>query len=321
MSTAVASTEGCTTSPADMEKNYEAAMQAKVQSLHTEHGDSHIQKLLQEEIAKVKKMETDLAKLKKKVSAESTVVEDVQAKIRKTNAALKSSEATCHTLQATMKQYKTLTEKLKTETDTQRETLRQRVADSIASLEKGNAEKKKIVEELEAENEQLQKDVSERKVNFEQAYESFKSTISNHDDAFRQMIIECQETASTLEDLEEKRLAVRQERTMLQSNKDSLEQQLALYDTQFSHLVGSTVKRADIEALMKKQKEQEDEKIATLNEEKKKTVQLRIQFDKEAQELRGKLASLRREVQQLERKKIASEKKLRTAQQNVKTTK
>ena len=279
----------------------------KVQALAEEQGEAFIQSLIQKEIAKTKKLESDLAAVKKKLGAQERVVDDVRTEVRKTNALEEKAKSMCHALQDTAKKRELLTEKIRAEMESYRQGVRERVGQNVQNILDECEKKRGRVEAAEAEVAELEATVTAKGKAFEQSFAQFKDGLKDRTSHYQALIASYQEAAKEVQLLEVRLAFVRRERNSVEMTRSGLQQQLEVYEKQFEE---------DVEALAQRQYEQALLRLTELEKDKAALHQQRLQMDKEVTDLRARLAALKREMQQLEKTRAAAEKRCRQAQQN-----
>ncbi|KPA86778.1 hypothetical protein ABB37_00845 [Leptomonas pyrrhocoris] len=291
-------------------------MEAKVQALAKEQGEAAIQNLIQHEIAKTRKLESDLAAVKKKLGAQERVVDDLRAEMRKASAQEEKAKYMCHALQDTAKKREQLTEKISAEMESYRQGVRERVEQNVESILSECAAKRERVEAAEAEVAELEKMVTEKKEVFENSFAEFQDGLKDRTSQYQELIAAYQKAANEVQLLEARLSLMRRERNSVEMNRAGLQQQLEVYDRQFEGFAKSVMTPADVEALAQRQLEQTQLRLGELEKEKVNLHQQRLDMDGELTELRAKHAGLKREVKQLEKTRAAAEKRCRQAQQN-----
>ncbi|KAL7701888.1 Myosin-like coiled-coil protein [Lotmaria passim] len=288
----------------------------KVQALAEEQGEAFIQSLIQKEIAKTKKLESDLAAVKKKLGAQERVVDDVRTEVRKTNALEEKAKSMCHALQDTAKKREQLTEKIRAEMESYRQGVRERVGQNVQNILDECEKKRERVEAAEAEVAELEATVTAKGKAFEQSFAQFKDGLKDRTSHYQALIASYQEAAKEVQLLEVRLAFVRRERNSVEMTRSGLQQQLEVYEKQFEGFAKSAMKPEDVEALAQRQYEQAQLRLTELEKDKAALHQQRLQMDKEVTDLRARLAALKRETQQLEKTRAAAEKRCRQAQQN-----
>ncbi|KPI85060.1 hypothetical protein ABL78_5898 [Leptomonas seymouri] len=322
---AVATEEGTATTPLDTftadelhmaEAALRTVLEEKVQALAKAQGEAFIQSLIQKEIAKTKKLESDLVAVKKKLGAQERVVDDLRVEVRKANAQEEKAKYMCHVLQDTARKREQLTEKIREEMESYRQGVRERVEQNVQSMLSECEKKREIVGATEAEVAELEKTVAEKKEAFEQSFAQFQDGLKDRTSQYQDLIVSFQESTKEVQLLEARLSLVRRERNSVEMSRSGLQQQLEVYDKQFEGFAKSAMKPEDVEALAERQNEQAQLRLCELEKEKASLHQQRLRMDKELTELRAKLAALKREMLQLEKTRMAAEKRCRQAQQN-----
>ncbi|KAG5499499.1 hypothetical protein JIQ42_04972 [Leishmania sp. Namibia] len=293
-----------------------AVLMEKVQALAAEHGEAFIQSLLQKEISRTKKMEAELAKMKKKLGVQERVVDDVRMDVRKIKAQEEKSKYICQSLQEAAKKREQLTEKMQPEMETYRSDVRERVNQNVQNIWAECEVRRERVEAIEAEVKELETTLAHKKEAFEQSFAEFQAGLKGRTTQYQELIISYEEAAKEVELLEAQLMLVRRERNSVEMARVSLQEQLEVYEKQFEGFAKSVMKPGDVEALAQRQRDEAQMRITDLEADKANVHQQRLQMDKELTELRAKHASLKREMQQLEKAKAAAEKKCRQAQQS-----
>lgn len=293
-----------------------ALLERKVQALAKEHGEAFIQTLIQKEIAKTKKLESEVATTKKKLGLQERVVDDLRAEVRKANGQEEKAKYMCHTLQETAKKREQLTEKVSAEMEAYRQGVRERVGQNVQNILDECEKKRERVEAAEAEMTELEKAVADKKAAFEQSFAQFQDGLQDRTSHYQGLIAAYQEALKEVQMLEARLSLVRRERNSVEMARSGLQQQLDVYDKQFEGFAKSAMKPEDVEALAQRQNEQAQLRLTELEKDKTRLHQQRLQADKDLTDLRAKLAALKRDMQQLEKTRTAAEKRCRQAQQN-----
>ncbi|KAK7201181.1 hypothetical protein NESM_000179500 [Novymonas esmeraldas] len=293
----------------------QAALMDKVRAIAAEHGEAFIQNLLQREIARTKKMEAQLTTVKKRLGAQERVLHDTQAEVRAVKVHEEKSKFICHNLQDVTKKREQLTEKMEAEMAAYRNDTQARVSQNVQNLVAECEKRRERVEAAEAEAAELEKELEEKKADFESSFADLQDGLTGRTAQYQELIGAYQEATREVEVLEARLMLLRRERNSVEMARAALQQQLELYEKQVDSFAKAVMKPADIEVFAQQQRDQSQARIAALETEKAAVHQQRLQMDKELVELRAKLAALRREVPQLEKAKVAAEKRCRQAQQ------
>ncbi|KAG5476363.1 hypothetical protein LSCM1_04065 [Leishmania martiniquensis] len=298
------------------EATLRAVLVEKVQALAAEHGEAFIQNLLQREIARTKKIEAELASMKKKLGVQERVVDDARTDLRKVKAQGEKAKHICQSLQEAARKREQLTEKMQPEMEAYRSDVRERVNQNVQNIWAECEKRREHVETVEAEVKELEAALAHKKETFEQSFAEFQAGLTGRTAQYQQLIVAYQEAAKEVELLEARLMLVRRERNAVDMTRASLQQQLEVYEKQFEGFANSVMKVEDVEALAQRQRDKAQMRITELEADKASVHQQRLQMDKELTDLRAKHASLKREMQQLEKTKAAAEKKCRQAQQS-----
>lgn len=294
---------------------YEAHLRTEVAALQAEHGEAHLQRLLQQDIAACKKRESELALALGRVKTASEEMRRLQEAIRKTSHAREKTATMCDAIEGTSAKREALTASMAAEMAANRAGYKARIQDRLADIRAGVAEREEKVVVVEAENAELEKALEEHKTKFEAFYNKFQGSLQDRTSTFEELLGGCQQTAQELETVQSRLMLARRERNATEAKTATLEKQLQTYESQFETFASATVKPEDVAALAAKQQEQAHKRIADLEAQKAEANQLRLQFDKETTEMRAKLAALKRELLAAEKAKAAAEKKCRLAQE------
>ncbi|EKF38718.1 hypothetical protein MOQ_001071 [Trypanosoma cruzi marinkellei] len=292
----------------------EAEIRAFVTALLAEKGESHVQNVLQAEIQKVKKKESELAAIKKKVTATNKEVDELQLDIMMANEAKTKAERLCKVLQAATKRRAMLTEEAKKEMEEHRIGVQQKVENSVQDIRAKCDERKEAVMALMEENNRLREEVGEKKKQFDEAYEAHQADWKAREGYLGELMRSFQEVTMEVELLEGRLAFTRRERQITEEGMVLLRRQLDTYNTQLRDFSeGYSVENAEkVTAL---QREQLEARIAQLEEEKKEANELRLKFDKELAGWRTALAAAKRELQKAEKARMAAEKQCRVQQE------
>nr|CCM16349.1 hypothetical protein, conserved [Leishmania guyanensis] len=298
------------------EEALRAVLMEKVQALAAEHGDAFIQSLVQKEIFRTKQMEKELANVKKRLGVQERVVDDVRMDMHKVKAQEEKSKYLCHSLQETAKKREQLTEKMQPEMETYRSGVRERVNQNVQDIWAECEKRREVVEKVEAEVKELEVTLAHKKESFEQSFAEFQEGLKGRMAHYQELVVAYQEATKEMERIETRLVLVRRERNSVEMMRANLQQQLEVYEKQFEGFAESVMKPDEVKALAQRQHDQAKMRIAELEAEKANVHQQRLEMDKETTDLRAKHASLKREIQQLEKAKAAAEKKCRQAQQS-----
>ncbi|RNE96874.1 uncharacterized protein Tco025E_09620 [Trypanosoma conorhini] len=292
----------------------EAEARAFVRELLANKGEAHVQSVLQAEIQKVKKKESELATLKKKVAATNKEVDELQSGIRRLIETRAEAERLCKVLQAAMKRRALLTEEAKKDMEEHRISVKQKVEQSVHDIRVKCDERKQKVAEVMAENERLREEVGHKKKQFDEAYESYQSSWKARESYLEELMRTFQQVTREVEALEGQVALTRRERQATEEGVVVLQRQVDTYSTQLRDFSeGYSVE--DAEAAAAQQREQAEARIARLEAEKKEANELRLKFDKELAGWRTALATAKRELQKAEKARMAAEKQCRVTQE------
>lgn len=297
------------------ENVYEAHVRAEVATVLAQEGEALIRKLLQEEIAAVKKKESDIASVRKKVALCSREVDDCQDALRKVTALRAKGESICAALQTAMQKRESLTARMTAEMEEHRSSVKSRVEANVADIRAKCEARQAEVNLIQSENAELEAKLRDKKEMFEAAFAQFQLDLQHRTSSFHQLLSSCQASAKDLEDVQSKLALVRRERNVITSNTNILTEQLRVYESQFEAFEKTTMTPEHVLQLSRQQKTQADARISQLEKEKFDNNQLRLKADKEVVELRSRLAALKKAVQQAEKTKTVAERKCRQAQE------
>ncbi|ESL10413.1 hypothetical protein TRSC58_01855 [Trypanosoma rangeli SC58] len=134
--TSVQPVEGAVDALRQMQEKQKTETEARafVRALLADKGGSYVQSVLQAEIQKVKKKESELAIIKKKVTATNKEVDELQGDIRRAIEAKVETERMCKFLQTAMKQRARLTEEAKKEMGEHRGSVKQKVEQNVHDI-------------------------------------------------------------------------------------------------------------------------------------------------------------------------------------------
>lgn len=296
-------------------QSYRDHIYQQVRALLDEHGGGYIQKKLQEEIAKVKKRESDVASMRKRVSAVSQRIAVLNDRRRKLEAAKSKAELLCQTLQSSLKKRQELTSKLSENMEQHRQDVKTRVEAAVATTRGEMEQRREALSTLGRENEKLAAELEEKKQSFEEVCSAFESGLRDRAAYFQNLMKDCSAVAREVETLEGKIFLTRREHMSVEQTRRSLEAQLATHKEYFDTVLQSSMKPEDVQRLLQIQRENMGQRILRLESDKREAAELRAKFDSETCELRGKLAALRKEMPALEKTKAAAERLCRKAQQ------
>ncbi|KAF5222308.1 hypothetical protein C3747_140g65 [Trypanosoma cruzi] len=292
----------------------ETEARAFVSSLLAEKGESHVQNVLQAEIQKVKKKESELAAIKKKVTATNKEVDELQLDIWRANETKTEAERLCKVLQAATKRRAMLTEEARKEMEEHRIGVQQKVENSVKDIRVNCDERKETVMALMEENNRLREEVEMKKKQFDEAYEAYQAGWKARESYLDELMRGFQQVTREVELLEGRLALTRRERQMTEEGMVLLRRQLDTYNTQLRDFSESyTVE--DAEKMAAQQREQVEARIAQLEEEKREANELRLKFDKELAGWRTALAAAKRELQKAEKARMAAEKQCRVQQE------
>ncbi|SCU71933.1 uncharacterized protein TEOVI_000351500 [Trypanosoma equiperdum] len=295
-------------------KQLETQARAVVTALLAEKGEVYVQGLLQAEIQRVKKKESEAAAIKKKISAATKLAGELKGDIRRETEAKAEEEHMCKNLQAEMKRRSTLTEEATRRMESRRLTLKKDVETSVRDVREKYDDRKRQAMELVEENKRLTDEVAKMRKEFDEARATYADTCKERETYVESLIRSYREVTREVETLEAKIALVRRERQASEQRKASLEKQLESYNSQFGSLSeGQSVE--DAERMAKEQREEAEARIAQLESEKKEASEIRLRLDKETATWRAALAAHKRELPRLEKAKLAAEKRCRQAQE------
>ncbi|KAG5501816.1 hypothetical protein JKF63_04085 [Porcisia hertigi] len=306
-------------SPEELQMAEEAlrvVLMGKVQALAAERGEAFIQSLTQKEINRTKKMEAELATLKKRLVVQDHTLNELRLGVRKVKVQEEKCKQLCHGLQETAKKREQLMGEMQSEMETYRTSIRDRVTQNVQSILAECEKRREHVETTEAEVAELEATLAHQKEAFEQSFADFQVGLKGRTEQYQELIDSYQESAKEVELLEARLMLVRREHNSVEMTRASLQQQLEVYEKQFQGFADSVMKPEDVEALARRQSEQAQLRIAQMEADKANVHQQRLKMDKELTDLRAKHASLKRNLQQLEKVKAAAAEKCRQAQQS-----
>ncbi|KAG8341186.1 hypothetical protein ERJ75_000869400 [Trypanosoma vivax] len=287
---------------------------AAVAAILSAKGEAAVQKLLQEEIRRVKKVESDVAAAKKRVVAAGRGVDEAQLKVRRELESKAEAERICAVLQNALRRREANTSEAVKEMEARRLAVREKVEQNISDVRAKCDEKQKQTAEMEEENVRLRAVVDEKKREFDEAYATYQDDWAEREQHVEALMRSSREVEREIELLEKKLSYVRQERKLTEATKLNLQHHLEAYEAHFEQYKHSqTIEEA--EKTFAQQREEVEKRLAQLENEKKEAQELRLKFDKETIGLRGALATAKRELQKIERDRHLAEKRCRLAQE------
>ncbi|KEG07629.1 hypothetical protein DQ04_09231010 [Trypanosoma grayi] len=295
-------------------QKFESEAREMVKALLAEKGEAHVQNMLQSEIQKVKKKESELASVKKKVTVTTKEVDELQMDIRQAVETKAEAERMCKVLQSAMKRRAELTEEAKKKMEEHRLSVQSKVEMNVSDIRAKYDERKQQVQQIMEENSRLREEVAQQKKEFDEAYTSYQESWKERESYVGELMRSYQQVTKEMELLDARLALVRRERQVAEEGKKLLQRQLEMYSTQLSGFSDNHT-MVEAEKVAAQQREEGEARIAQLEISKKEANELRLRFDKEAAEWRAACAAARRELQKTEKAKLAAEKQCRMAQE------
>lgn len=299
------------------EAGYRQFMLKKIMALQAEHGEAHIQKLLQAEIQAVKKKTAEVLAVDKQLRQQRRNTDKVRAQLLSVQDLQKKAEAVSQTLQYTIKKRSELTKRMVEEMKENREQAIQQTREKVQSFKDSTTERKKLLEESQRENEELKRESEELQESFKKEYEKFQEDLRVMFTPTSELK-ELQEEADKVNALQDVLRKKEAQHSSCVTGAKMLEQQLVWYAEQFSEFEAVIVDPESVKVIIEKQRVAGEERINEAKKEAEVVKAKRAELEAEIKELRVKFAALNKKLVQVESSKKAAEKKCRQAQEKAK---
>ncbi|CCD12383.1 unnamed protein product [Trypanosoma congolense IL3000] len=292
----------------------EVDARAAVLELLSTKGNTFVQGLLQAEIQRVKKLESNVASIKKKITAISKAVDELNASILREAVNKEKKEKKCLFFREEIERRGATAVRAAKAMEAYRNSIMEKYTKKFDEIRAESDEHKQHAVELMEENRRLTEEVAQRKKEFDESSSSYESDCARRQEYVESIIRSYRQAANDVETLEARLTTARQERQALEERKASLEEKVMRCSEAVPNLEGlNFVETSEQEA--KKNYEETETRISQLEEEKRDITYTRIALDKETVSWRAALASHKRELHRLEKSKFAAENKCRQAQQ------
>jgi chromosome segregation ATPase len=291
-----------------------ARFQQEALTVFERGADAAVQEELQVEIAKTKKLESELATIKKKVDAAKRQ-QDVKAleyaKLLQQKEAL---HQTCKHLIADRERLEKFNAENADADDARREEVRlkfEKDVDSIlAKVEEQAAQKATAI----TENAALTKEFDDLKATFDAMMNTKMSEWKERDEQTRAVVSTLQERMMRHDKLQQLAQAHEAEAENLARGIVAYNDQATMYGERMGDFDSALVKSAEVIELTARREAEFQAEIKRMEDMKQQDATVKRQMEDEAAAARSRIRELRKQLQQLERTKMQAEKKCRAAQ-------
>mmetsp|Transcript_35507 Transcript_35507/g.109495 ORF Transcript_35507/g.109495 Transcript_35507/m.109495 type:complete len:394 (-) Transcript_35507:176-1357(-) len=292
----------------------QAKYQQEAEAVFRQGGDAAVQEALRAEIAKTKKLESDVAQMKKKVDAAKRQQDAKSIELTKLAQQKEIIHAACKKLIAERERLEAVLAEGAAEDEKRREEVKAKfdkdVEGIIAKVDEQAAQK---VETLK-ENAELTKKFDELKANFDGMMDGKMSEWKNRDEETRAVVATLQERMvvhDKLAQIVEQREA---EAENLKRGTEAYTEQAAIYEARMSDFEGALGKSAEVVELTAKREQEYHAEIKRFEEAKAADVVARKAAEEEVRKVKARVRDLRKQLTQIEKTKATAEKRCRAAQ-------
>eukprot|EP00796_Vickermania_ingenoplastis_P009188 gene9188-6465_t len=296
---------------------YRAHTLKKLIALQEELGDGAIQKMLQAEIASVKKRTAEVLALDKQLRQHRRETDSVRSELRRYQDLKQKADTVCQTLQISIKRRDELTRSMKDEMQENREKAIEQTREKVQAFKESSEARRKAVEQAQQENDELRRQCDELQESFKREYDKFQEELQNMFTPSEELKA-LQSKAQEVDELQELLKKKEQENSACVTGAAMMEQQIQWYEKQFEEFEAISVDPEAVKVIMEKQRASGEQRVNDARKEAESIKKKRVEVEAELQDLRVQFAALQKKLVQAESNKKTAEKNCRQAQLRLK---
>lgn len=287
---------------------------SEAEAVFTDGGDASVQKMLQDEIAKTKRLESEVAQLKKKVDAAKRQQDAKALELSKLTQHKELMHQACRALIAERERLEQLNTEVSERDLQRRDEVRSKfdrdVEGIIAKVDDQARQKLETV----AENTKLSAEFDELKASFDRMMSDKMSQWKERDAETSAVVADLQATIAENDRLQQLAQSREAEAGNLLRGTTTYLEQAAMYRDRMGEFEAALEKSAEVVELTSKREADYRNEITALEDGKTKDVATRKEVEQETMKIRGRIREMRKQITQLEKSKAQAEKRCRNAQ-------
>ncbi len=291
-----------------------AEQKALVSKVLAEKGESGISEMLRAEIAKTKKIESDIAAAKKKAEQALRENDALSAELSKLYQQKAAVEAQVTQLLSETQHLSKELGNRKAHDAAQREQIKSKIKGELANLRAKLEAEDVEYQKTMAENLVLREEFAVAKGQFDETFAKYESDWKLRETQMRLLVTKAQEQIKLTEKLEAQFLLNHRELAQLQEQTASLTGQRDMFASKMSDFDEGVVRTGDVANIAQRQRAQLQAKLDEQEKERAELVEAKRLYDLEASKVRTKIQQLKNRVKQAEKAKTVAESKCREAQ-------
>jgi hypothetical protein len=289
----------------------ELRIKQQVADLLAEKGEAACQQLLVATILKVKKCESEVATAKKRREAIVRENEQLELDYKKLVATTKQIEEGLAMLAQD-------TSRVDAELEVSRATMAQRRQEVRAKIEGEVSELRRCVEQQAADDEAIVQENVVLRAQYDEQRKAFDDAFKQHEESWSSKEQETKDTLQgfaaqlrEVQTLDAQTLMMERELKQLLSESKAYREQIDTYATKFVDFESVALKSEEVEKIAAVQRKQLQDKLDDCERERKRALELKAEFEKEAVHFRATHAALKKKLQTVEKTKSNLEGKCR----------
>lgn len=291
-----------------------AEQKVLVSKVLAEKGESGISEMLRSEIAKTKKIESDIAAAKKKAEQALRENDALAAELSKLLQQKTAVEAQVTQLLSETQHLSKELGNRKTHDAAQRDQIKAKIKGELANLRAKLEAEDVEYQKTMAENLVLREEFAVAKGQFDETFAKYESDWKLRETQMRLLVTKAQEQIKLTEKLEAQFLLNHRELAQLQEQTASLTGQRDMFASKMSDFDEGVVRTGDVANIAQRQRAQLQAKLDEQEKERAELVEAKRLYDLEASKVRTKIQQLKNRVKQAEKAKTVAESKCREAQ-------
>lgn len=298
----------------DVEPEDTSKFIVEAEAVFIDGGDAAVQKMLQEEIAKTKRLESEVAQLKKKVDAAKRQQDAKAHELAKLTQHKELMHQACRALIAERERLEQLNAEVSERDLQRRDEVRSKFDRDVEGIIAKVDDQARQKVETVAENQKLTAEFDELKASFDRMMSDKMSQWKERDAETSAVVAELQATIAENDRLQLLAKSREAEASNLLRGTTTYLEQAAMYRDRMGEFEAALEKSAEVVELTSKRETDYRNEIAALEEGKAKDVAARKEVEQETFKVRGRIREMRKQITQLEKSKAQAEKRCRNAQ-------
>ena len=294
-----------------------AKHQQEAEAIFRSGGDAAVGEALRSEIAKTKKLESDVAQQKKKVEGAKRLQETKSVEVSKLAQQKEAIHAACKKLIAERERLEAVLAETSADDEKRRQDVKEKfdkdVEGIIAKVDEQAAKKVETVKE----NEELTKKFDELKASFDGMMDGKMSEWKSRDEETRTVVATLQERMVLHDKLTQLAETRETEAENLKRGTEAYTEQAAIYEGRMSDFEGALQKSAEVVELTARREAEYHTEIKRYEEAKIADVAARKASEEDLRKVKSRVRDMRKQLVQVEKTKATAEKRCRAAQEAI----